>query len=69
MGNQPAVKTSVDLEQVNKIVRLLVDEFGDDITCVKFSRELLVALDVIYGPGGAAGLFNLELAPSGSRPQ
>ena len=67
MSKQPEVTTGVNIDRVNKVVQLLVAEFGDDITRAKFGDEIWVALQVILGPGEAEHLLNRYLSPAEPR--
>lgn len=61
------IKLGVDLVRVNKIVEVLTAEFGDEVAHMKFWSELWVALEVIYGPGGAVDLVTRYQSSLGSR--
>lgn len=47
--------------QVNRIVDLLRQEFGDGLKHTGFMDDLWVALQVVYGPGGAVDFITDRL--------
>lgn len=51
---EDAVLAAYGLEQVNKIVTLLRGEFGEILDTMGFMDDLWVAIQVRYGPTGAA---------------